>query len=288
MNIDFLSWMTSSLQTLIDPSRRLFWGFIASAIVLVIAHWLWMGKRITWRRICATFFAKKYWLTRSTFTDISYLFLNTAIRSSLLIPLFGSHLLATLWVARTLQGQLGDAPDVSLPWWLIATLYTLVFFVVEDFSRFYLHRVMHKVPFLWRLHRVHHSATILTPITLHRVHPLEMTLYYIRGTLVFSLVSGIAIYLAGRKLSALDILGVDALGFLFNIAGANLRHSHIWLSFGFFERWLISPAQHQIHHSSADHHHDKNFGTCLAIWDRLLGSWLCAGKPRRLSFGIAS
>lgn len=287
MNIDLISWLSLSLQTVIDPSRRLFWGFIVSAVILVVLQWLWLGKRITWRRVRATFFAKKYWLTYSTLTDVSYTFINTAIRSSLLIPLFGSHLVATLWVGRSLQGLFGDGPDLVLPWWLIATSYTLVFFVVEDFSRFYLHRIMHKVPFLWRFHKVHHSATTLTPLTLHRVHPVEMTLYYLRGTIVFSVVSGVFIYLAGRKLSALDILGVDALGFLFNVAGANLRHSHIWLSFGVFERWLISPAQHQIHHSSDVCHHDKNFGTCLAFWDKINDSWLKSGTPKRLRFGIA-
>jgi len=77
------------------------------------------------------------------------------------------------------------------------------------------------------------------------------------------------------------------LGFLFNALGANLRHSHIWLSFGSLERWFISPAQHQIHHSSAEADRDINFGTCLAIWDRLFGSHRRASiTPISISFGL--
>lgn len=270
----------------IDPSKRLFWGFLASSAVLIVATWFLQQKKMTWRRICATFFAREYWLTRSTLVDVSFLGLNTFLRTVLLVPLFGSHLVGALWVGRSLQGQFGTMPELQLPVWLIGIAYTLVFFIVEDLSRFSLHRLMHRVPLLWGFHRTHHSAEILTPLTLNRVHPVEMSLYFLRGLIVFSLVSGAFIYVAGSKLTALEILGVDALGFLFNFLGANLRHSHIWLSFGPFERWFISPAQHQIHHSADIQHRDKNFGTCLACWDKWFGSWVKAGSRRRFRFGL--
>ncbi len=199
-----------------------------------------------------------------------------------------AQLVVTMSVAFTLQQNFGSVNLIQLPWLLIAAVFTAVFFVAEDLSRFLLHRAMHRIPFLWRYHKTHHSAQILTPLTLHRVHPIEICLYYMRGVLVFGIVSGVFIYVFGSKLSALDILGVDALGFLFNMVAANLRHSHIWLSFGRFERVFISPAQHQIHHSTASEHQDTNFGTCLAVWDRLFGSWIAAGiTPRRLRFGVA-
>jgi len=161
-----------------------------------------------------------------------------------------------------------------------------VFFIAEDVSRFALHRWMHVSPFLWRFHTVHHSAINLTPVTVHRVHPVEMSLYYLRGLMVFGLVSGVFLYLFGGQLHGWEILGVDCLGFLFNALGANLRHTPIWLTFGRFERWFISPAQHQIHHSAAVAHYDKNFGTCLAIWDRLGNSWLPAKGQSVREYGL--
>jgi sterol desaturase/sphingolipid hydroxylase (fatty acid hydroxylase superfamily) len=61
--------------------------------------------------------------------------------------------------------------------------------------------------------------------------------------------------------------------FMFYMLGANLRHSHVWLP---YPKWLshilISPAQHQIHHSQLIHHHDKNFGLMFAIWDWIMGT----------------
>jgi sterol desaturase/sphingolipid hydroxylase (fatty acid hydroxylase superfamily) len=298
---DYVSWFDASqlvhgllapLRYALEPSSRLFWVFWASSAVLAIAalylQWRSQPRRVGFRQhVVQAFFSPRYWFNRSTLTDVGYMLGNSVLRVMILVPLLGSHLVATLWVARLLQSNLGNAPTIELPWLVIAGLYTLVFFVLEDLSRFSLHMTMHRVPWLWRLHRLHHSASTLTPLTLHRVHPLEMSLYYLRGMAVFGLVSGVFVYLFGRQLSGLDVLGVDLLGFAFNFFGANLRHSHIWLSFGPLERWLISPAQHQIHHSSAPEHRDRNFGTCLALWDRLLGTSVPAGtRKQRLKFGV--
>lgn len=290
--------LIAPVHFLLEPSSRMFWLFwvssalLASAVLYVqyrqdLQHRHNSDRRPFWRHLLRNFFSRRYWLTRSTATDLGYLLVNSLLRAAIIVPLVGSHLMATLWVARLLQANLGDAPSSDLPWLAIAGLYTITFFLVEDLSRFSLHMAMHRVPFLWRLHRAHHSAAILTPLTLHRVHPVEMTLYYIRGMVVFGLVSGIFVYLFGRQLSGLDVLGVDLLGFAFNFFGANLRHSHIWLSFGPLEKWFISPAQHQIHHSRAPEHRDRNFGTCLALWDRLLGTSVPAGfRKQPLKFGI--
>jgi len=260
---------------------------LSSGLIAILAIKL-QGRPLSLKFLRRVFLSRKYWINESTRTDVKYLILNCGVKSLLAMLFVSAQLVVTMSVAFTLQQNFGSVNLIQLPWLLIAAVFTAVFFVAEDLSRFLLHRAMHRIPFLWRYHKTHHSAQILTPLTLHRVHPIEICLYYMRGVLVFGIVSGVFIYVFGSKLSALDILGVDALGFLFNMVAANLRHSHIWLSFGRFERFFISPAQHQIHHSTASEHHDTNFGTCLAVWDRLFGSWIAAGMtPRRLRFGVA-
>jgi len=85
------------------------------------------------------------------------------------------------------------------------------------------------------------------------------------------------------------VLGVDVVGFALAALGGNLRHSHVWLSYGpWLERWFISPAQHQIHHSRDPRDHDRNFGAGLAVWDWVFGSLSLAGPRRRLRFGLAA
>lgn len=269
-----------------DPGRRFFWGFLLSSLLLALMVLYIQDKGWRWRRIKKALFNRRYWLHRSSLQDTGYLFLNGFLKALVVVPLVGGQLAATVVVVSFLQAALGDAPAIALPATPVCVLYTLVFFICEDLSRYGLHCAMHRVPWLWHFHRVHHSATVLTPLTLYRVHPVEMTMYYCRSIIVFAAISGLFIYLFRGKVDGYDVLGVDALGFLFNFFGANLRHSHIWLSFGRLERLFISPAQHQIHHSNAPEHHDQNFGTCLACWDRLAGTWLKAGRRRKLSFGV--
>lgn len=268
----------------LDPSKRLFWGCLLSSLLLACVAVSVQTRRFDLRAQLASLFDRRYWLTASTLTDLGFLFLNNGIRVLVLVPVLGSHLAMTLVTGRFLQAHLGDAPTVDIPWFAIATVYAFCFFVAEDASRFGLHFAMHRCPWLWRFHRVHHGARILTPLTLFRQHPVEQVLYYVRGTLVFGMVSGTFVWLFGRRLTTFDILGVDLLGFLFNMAGANLRHSHVWLSFGPLERWFVSPVQHQLHHSRD--HGNVNLGSYLAVWDRWLGTWAPAGPRRRLRFGL--
>ena len=77
------------------------------------------------------------------------------------------------------------------------------------------------------------------------------------------------------------------MSFWFHLLGSNLRHSHIWINYwNWLEKILISPAQHQIHHSIKKEHHNKNFGVTFAIWDYVFGT-LCTSKDNEVSkFGI--
>ena len=277
---DFLS----PLWFIADPAKRLYWVCILTSLLLASVVVTIETKRFDLSRQMRSLFNPEYWFQRTCAVDVGYMFLNNALRIAVLLPIIGSHLWFTLETGRFLQSELGDAPEVQLPWFMIASLYALTFLVAEDISRFGLHYTMHRIPFLWKLHQVHHSATTLTPLTLFRVHPIEAVFYFFRGSLVFGLVSGFFIWMFGRELSTFHILGVDLLGFLLNAAGANLRHSHIWLSFGYAEKWFISPAQHQLHHS-VEHGH-ANLGTYLACWDRMLGTHRKAEKREQLKFGL--
>ena len=276
------------LSYLLDPEKRIYWVYLLTAVIAASAVTAYHQKRFDPIAQIRALFDLNYWLNRSSLVDLSLVFINTIIRLTLLVPFFGSRLVATILVGAFLQSYVGDSPSFEIPWYVIATLFSIMFFVTEDLSRFSLHMLMHKVDFLWSLHKLHHSATNLTPLTLFRVHPIESVLYFVRGLVVFGLVSGFFVWLFGSKLTALHILGVDLFGFIFAAAASNLRHSPVWLSFGKLEALFISPAQHQLHHSK-DHNH-PNYGTCLAIWDNLLGSSVKTNirKPSKaLAFGLA-
>jgi len=144
-------------------------------------------------------------------------------------------------------------------------------------------------PVLWAFHKVHHSATTLTPLTVYRTHPMEAVLFSLRGTAVQASVVAVFIFCFGSAVDLFTVLGASVFLFAFNAAGSNLRHSHVRIGYGRrLERWLMSPAQHQIHHSVEERHHDKNFGTVLSLWDWLGGTLYLAEKGEELRYGLTA
>jgi sterol desaturase/sphingolipid hydroxylase (fatty acid hydroxylase superfamily) len=74
---------------------------------------------------------------------------------------------------------------------------------------------------------------------------------------------------------------------LFNLFGANLRHTHLWFSYGpHLSQILVSPAMHQIHHSQKPHQHHSNMGFVFSFWDRLFGTQTIPQEREEIVFGL--
>ena len=84
------------------------------------------------------------------------------------------------------------------------------------------------------------------------------------------------------------VLGASIFTFVFNLLGANLRHSPVSIRYWkMLEYIFMSPAQHHIHHSFAKEHIDKNFGVALSFWDWMFGT-LCLSREReKFKFGLS-
>lgn len=276
---------------LTDAGARIHWLYLSSALLLASAVFI-VGRRRRRHRsksLLRYLFPRTIWLHRSALLDVQLLFSNAVVRAGLIAPIALSTLTVIGAVAGVLQLTFGPPTPSELSRFQVALIYTLALFLIDDATRYLLHRLMHRIPWLWEIHSVHHSAEVLTPLTLYRSHPLEIALYTLRATLSIGVVTGVCFYLFRGKLNQLEALGINMLGFFFSLAGANLRHSHVRLSFGRrLERWFISPAQHQLHHSSAPRHHGRNFGSFLAIWDRLGGSLATPELRQRFRFGLGA
>lgn len=277
--------LTAPIAQLFDPSKRVFLPFLIAALLLGV---LFRAPRGTVLHGLLGFLSPSVLWHSSARLDYKLLWAKALLRATLLAPLFVSSVVIAQQVHLGLRAALGPLPVLALsPLWTGA-LCTVVLFLCDDLSHFLQHVAMHRIPVLWALHKVHHSAEVLTPFSLYRTHPLESLLSGLRGALTMGAVTGGLVYLFGSRLYCFELLGVDAIGFLWSLCGANLRHSHVFLSYGVrLERWLISPAQHQLHHSAQPEHRDCNFGTVLAVWDRLAGTLLSAAaeQPPQLGLG---
>ena len=92
----------------------------------------------------------------------------------------------------------------------------MTLFVVWDASRWITHWLMHRLPALWAFHQVHHSAEVLTPLTFHRLHPVESLVYQLRSALSTALVTALFFWLFRDNIGGLTLLGVPAAGLVLN------------------------------------------------------------------------
>lgn len=270
-----------------DPASR---TFLPSLAVAAAVGALWTASRVgadprAWREAAGAAWTR--WTGPSSRLDVQLLLVRQLLGVLVAGVGLGGAAGVALGVASGLDRALGPVSLDAVPAVVVVGGYTVALFVAWDLSRYLLHRLMHAVPALWALHRVHHSADVLTPLTFHRVHPLEGLLYRLRGVAVTGVVAGVGWWLVQDRAVQASLLGVHAVGLLCNAATGNLRHSHVWLRFPApVERWLLSPAQHQLHHSADPADHGTNFGTWLAVWDRLGGSLRVAGDAPPARFGV--
>jgi sterol desaturase/sphingolipid hydroxylase (fatty acid hydroxylase superfamily) len=155
-------------------------------------------------------------------------------------------------------------------WPLLAQLPLAV--IISDLGMYFLHRSSHAVPWLWRIHAVHHSSERLYTLSSGRVHPIYV---------------GLAVLCATGPIL---LLGAPPplFGLLSTLVGANglVQHSNVDLDCRPW-RWLLATADAHRWHHAEDHAASLcNYGNTLSWWDRLFGTWrVPEGRPAQLGLG---
>jgi len=277
------------LSDLWNPQKRIFVGYllVASVLAALVLRLKYPGS-FSLQLLMGSLFSRKVWLSESSFADIKLLLFNRVLFGGIVTQVVSKSTVGLgVYFLLMDTGWFSATPAVILPGYAYALIFTVTLFVVDDYSRYWTHRALHRIPILWEFHKVHHSATTLTPLTVFRTHPLEAIVFSIRGALVQGTIVGIAFAVIGSNLNLLTILGANFLSVLFHAVGSNLRHSHIPLRYPrWLEHWLVSPAQHQLHHSVSEEHFDKNFGVAFACWDLMHGTHHFS-QGRRLTYGLS-
>jgi len=283
----FFDYTSQITNQFIDPKKRVFLFYILISILIATA-WFMINKKLSFKKTLIKIFDKKIFFSKSAKSDYKIFLIN-----QLIMMIVSPFLITQLTIATALYFYFHTIDWLSAGMFVgIAKIYiilsfTIFQFTIDDFSKYIVHRFMHKWPILWALHKVHHSATVLTPMTVFRTHPLEGIIFSLRSAITQAIGISLFFYLFGNLVSLYTIVGVNVFVFVFNILGSNLRHSHIGIRYW---KWLeyifISPAQHQLHHSVAFEHHDKNFGAALAVWDWLFGSLHHSVEFETLHLGI--
>jgi len=162
-----------------------------------------------------------------------------------------------------------------LHWLLPHSPLAIVFgMLLIDLNSYIFHRLYHRVPFLWRMHRVHHADTSMDSTSGLRLHPFEFLIQ------------------ALTQVTVLPLLGVSlysfVLYFTFALPWFLLNHSNIKFP-DWFERYaawvLVTPNWHRVHHSAYQPETDSHFGDVFTFWDRLFGTARKA-EVEKIAFGL--
>lgn len=270
----------------LDPRKRLFVGYLLSASVIAVL-WLCIAGRHSFIAAVRAVFDRGIWFSRSSRQDLICCIINRLLFRWLRPVLVTQLAIATLiFQLLHYQTMLPVGLFDGAGYWTAAISFTLFFFLFDDFTRFAVHYALHRVPALWAFHKFHHSAETLTPLTVMRTHPVEGLIFTARSALVQGVSIAVFVFLFGNQVDLLTIFGVNIFVVSFHALGSNLRHSHVSIRYPkAVERVLMSPAQHQLHHSEAERHFDRNFGVALSLWDWIFGSFHHS-VSEKLTFGI--
>ena len=274
--------------------RDLHWQFVLVTLVIALSIWLIRdghGSRDADGRERKAHLLQ-FLLPKDIYTHVSArVDIWLWVTERILRPLWVVGLLATVGpstesaVIDFLQWTLGATPAIAVNyWWML--LYSLVTLLCYDFVFFLIHYTMHRVPALWALHKVHHSAEVLTPLTRYREHFLAGPIWAAGGAFSYGFVGGFFAWLFNGGIVAATLFNIGFFALVFGFNGS-FRHYHVqfnyprWLSL-----WLHSPAMHHVHHSYLQQHWDKNFAAVTSIWDRLFGTLYVPVKDEHTPWGI--
>ena len=238
--------------------------------LIVISLVVWgLEIMFPWRKK-QSIFRKDFWL------DTFYMFFNFFLLNLIVFHAlsetaaqFLNDILKSIGLSLS-SFQLFNAND--LPKWLGL----LIFFVVSDFVQWNTHRLLHRVPFLWNFHKVHHSVKEMGFAAHLRYHWMEPVVY---KSLLYTPLALIANY------NAQDV----AIVYFFSITIGHLNHANLGWNYGFFKYILNNPKMHIWHHAKKLPKHVRygvNYGLTLSIWDYIFKTDYVPHNGRDIELGF--
>lgn len=266
------------------------------AAVLLLATALGCAVIAYWRTVEKKSFAEffEFLLPHEVIThpsaraDLLFYVTRKAIMPFLLIPAGVTFVVAVGYATNKVVGTLFgiDAPLLGgSPGPITVIVFTGTMLLAYDISYYLYHTAQHRFPFLWELHKVHHSAEVMVGITKDRVHPLDELMNRAWDGVIPGICFGLWTLIALNPVEV-TIFGVNVY-IMRNILMMDfVRHTHFKISFGKLNNLILCPHWHQLHHSTDPRHYDKNFGLLFSFWDRVFGT-LCVPEPNEsFKFGL--
>jgi sterol desaturase/sphingolipid hydroxylase (fatty acid hydroxylase superfamily) len=245
-------------------------------------------QQVRLKVLARALFPRKLVRSPSSAADVCFFLFNFFLAGLLFSWAIVSYHLVSSSVGEALVASFGAVQPTSLAKMYSIAILTAALFLAYELGYWIDHYLAHNIPFLWEFHKVHHQAEVLSPLTNFRVHPVDSIVFYNIQAVVMGVAGGLVTYGLGEPVQPFTIAGSNVLVLIFTYLVGHLQHSHLWIVFpGLWGRLFLSPAHHQIHHSTNPAHFNKNLGACLGIWDWLFGTLHVPSRKReKLVFGV--
>ncbi len=233
----------------------------ASSAIMLVLLLAWES----WTPFFAYFVRAAGERTRHALKNVTLGIINAVVTGLLFVGLWWS---VATWAERQHFGLLYW---LGLPAW--ARLAAAV--LVVDAWMYWWHRLNHRIPFLWRFHRTHHSDPQMDVTTANRFHIGEIALSSVLRLPV--------IVLLGLQLWELALYELA----MFTVV--QFHHANIalpaWLDRA-VRLLIVTPFMHKVHHSRWQPETDSNYSSLFSFWDRLFGSFRMRENPHTLQLGL--
>ena len=253
-----LHWFYRSIVFDVPWSQNYFWG------LTIISFVIWgLEMLFPWRKN-QSFFRKDFWL------DAFYMYFNFFIFTTIISGVYA--LISNAFSSVGIEMNSLSIIDIkALPTWIGL----LIFFVLLDFVQWFTHVLLHKIPFFWQFHKVHHSVKEMGFAAHLSYHWMENILYKPFKTIAIMLLGGF------EPTQAFMVHFVA-------ITIGHLNHANLALDWGPLKYLLNNPVMHLYHHAKSlpKGRFGVNFGISLSVWDYLFNTSYVPKKNPHLTLGF--
>jgi lathosterol oxidase len=198
-------------------------------------------------------------------TDLAYFFVSALfVQVTTLLTMRPAMTLFAWAVSSDVQHGVSSQP---------VALQFVEIVVLTDFVQYWVHRAFHRVPVLWRFHRIHHSADVMDWLAGSRLHLVDVAAT--RG------LTYVPIYVLGFNETAL----IAYVAFV--SIQATFIHANVRFNFGALRWVMATPQFHHWHHGAGPEAVDKNFAVHLPLLDRVFGTCYLPGDRWPAAYGLA-
>ncbi|ARN80949.1 sterol desaturase family protein [Methylocystis bryophila] len=285
-------WLSPIAHELFSPGSILSIYSLATTFCIAVLALAYRHKarrgRANLRAIARATFNLRLLRHASSYADVKLVIVSVVIAPPIFASLVLSSNAVSMAVSSVLRSVFGPIWSFSGHDAAMRALSTLALFLAYEIGYFVDHYLKHRVPFLWALHKVHHTAEVLTPLTNYRNHPVDNLIFGYMLSIFIGGASGVLGWMFDRKTDIISVDGRNVIFLIFLWTIGHLQHSQFWIPFGgIWGRLFMSPAHHQIHHSDDPRHFNRNLGSVLAIWDWMFGTLETPSVENpRLAYGV--